>query len=477
MNEAAARQAVLLQAFETAEAEGPLWTAQDRDWATRLAREAMGPQAGADAFVAARTHGAMQRLLPRLADRQRWLGLRLWHARWLPLAVAGGLVLGLAANAIGPSQRINLLAPPVWAVLLWNGVVYGLLLAHALAALLGRVPRRPGPLRQLVQRLPPFRLALPVAAGAGAAAARDFRTRWLTLSLPLTASRAALLMHAGAAALALGLIGGLYLRGLVRDYRAGGESTFLGAATVHRLLTALLAPAAAWAGIALPDEAGIEALRVTAAGGTGGPAADWIHLYALTLLAAVVLPRAALALGSGLRAAWLARRFALPLADPYFQRLLREQQGRAALVSVQPYAQAPDAAAALGLRAVLARVYGESVQLGIAPALAFGDDEALAAAPPLPAGSTVVVALFDLAATPEAEHHGRFLQALARAGMPVLAVVDEAAFRARFGGLPERLAERRAAWQRLAGNAVFVDLSQPDLAAAERAVQIALAAA
>jgi len=191
----------------------------------------------------------------------------------------------------------------------------------------------------------------------------------------------------------------------------------------------------------------------------------------------VVLPRTALAMGSGLRAAWLARRFALPLADPYFQRLLREQQGRAALVSVQPYAQAPDAAAALGLRAVLARVYGESVQLGIAPALAFGDDEALAAAPPLPAGSTAVVALFDLAATPEAEHHGLFLQSLARAGVPVLVVVDEAAFRARFGGLPDRLAERRAAWQRLAGHAVFVDLSQPDLAAAERAVQIALAAA
>jgi len=144
---------------------------------------------------------------------------------------------------------------------------------------------------------------------------------------------------------------------------------------------------------------------------------------------------------------------------------------------VLPYAQAPDAGAALGLRTLLARVFGDSVQLTLAPPLAFGDDEALAAAPPVPAGSTAVVALFDLAATPESEHHGQFLSSLARPGLPLLVVVDEAGFRARFGGLPERLAERRSAWQRLARNAVFVDLTQPDLAAAERAVQAALGAA
>jgi len=477
VDEAAARQAVLVWAFETAEPEGPLWTAQDRDWATRTAREAVAADASAASFIAERTRAAMQRLLPRLADQGRWLGLRLWRVRWVALAVVAGGLLGLFANAIGPSQRINLLAPPVLAVLAWNGVVYLLLLAQALAALLGRPRDRPRSLRRWLQRLPPFAAAPPVATGAGAAAARAFSAQWLALSLPLTAARAALLMHAGAAALALGLIAGLYLRGLVLDYRAAWESTFLGAAAVHGLLSTLLAPAAAWAGITLPDVAGIEALRISAAGGAGGPAADWIHLFALTLAAAVVLPRALLALGSGARALWLSRHFPLPLADPYFQRLTREQQGRAAQVVVLPYAQAPDAGAALGLRTLLARVFGDSVQLTLAPPLAFGDDEALAAAPPVPAGSTAVVALFDLAATPESEHHGQFLSSLARPGLPLLVVVDEAGFRARFGGLPERLAERRAAWQRLARNAVFVDLSQPDLAAAERAVQAALGAA
>ena len=52
-----------------------------------------------------------------------------------------------------------------------------------------------------------------------------------------------LLMHALAAALALGLIGGMYLRGLVFDVRAGWQSTFLDAGSVHAFLATALAPA------------------------------------------------------------------------------------------------------------------------------------------------------------------------------------------------------------------------------------------
>ena len=81
--------------------------------------------------------------------------------------------------------------------------------------------------------------------------------------------------------------------------------------------------------------------------------------------------------------------------------------------------------------------------------------------------------MFDLTATPEAEAQGRFvqrLQAVADAA-PLLAVVDEAAFRQRFGALPERLAERRAAWQRWADGLgvtlMCCDLNQPDPRAAE----------
>ena len=65
MNEAAARQVVLLRAIETDAGHDTLWTAQDSAWASRAALESAGPQAAADHFVAERAHHAMQRLAPR----------------------------------------------------------------------------------------------------------------------------------------------------------------------------------------------------------------------------------------------------------------------------------------------------------------------------------------------------------------------------------------------------------------------------
>ena len=108
----------------------------------------------------------------------------------------------------------------------------------------------------------------------------------------------------------------------------------------------------------------------------------------------------------------------------------------------------------------------------------YGDEERAAAAPPGASGATARVAVFDLGATPEGEAQGRLLDALA-GPLPVLAVVDEAAFKRRFATMPERLSERRAAWQRLAqahGAAlVCVDLEAPDVDGAGRLLRAAWA--
>jgi hypothetical protein len=114
----------------------------------------------------------------------------------------------------------------------------------------------------------------------------------------------------------------------------------------------------------------------------------------------------------------------------------------------------------------------------VLPPVAWGDEDALA----LPGGDTdVALALFDMNATPEVEQQGRLLQSLADAlpaGVPVLVVVNESAFLARFAGLPERIDQRRAAWQALAGRfgttAVFIDLGAQDTATAEAGLQAAL---
>ena len=478
MNEASAREVTLLQAFETAQPASPSWSDDDRAWATRAALDGE-----ADGFIARRAHHAMQRLAPRERAAASWLARRAWRWRWVTVAIVVGLVLGVLADSIGAGQRINLLAPPLWAVLLWNVVVYLLLLGHALARVFMR-PTRPGAMVRLTQRVLRIGRSLPglgsvsASASGSARALQSFASLWLVRSAPLSAARAAVLLHACAAALALGLVGGLYLRGLVLDYRAFWESTFLSAETARAVLAFALAPAAQLAGITLPDAAAFDAMRA-AQGSTaaGAPAAPWIHLLALTLALVVVLPRSVLALGGALRSHWLARHVALPLSDPYFQQLVRRQQGDVARVQIVPYASAPAENAARWARAALASVLGDGAQLEIGATLAFGaeDDEAASIAPP--AGTTLALALFDMTATPEAENHGRFARRLAGHATTIL-VIDEAGFRARFGLGSERLAQRRDAWRLFAESLgtlpVFVDFAGADDGDAARAVQLAM---
>ncbi len=294
MTEEEARRVLLLQARET-DGASALWSAEDRRWATRQAADAVGDDASPERFVVARAAVALQRLLPRDAAGQRWLVRRGWHAAWVLLAVVAGFAAGLAADQLGQPQRVNLLAPAVWAVVAWSLVVYAALLL---------------PLPALGLRDALTRWGL--GGGDGPAAL------WALQARPLQAARVALVLHTAAAALGAGLVAGLYLRGLVLDYRAGWQSTFLDAAAVQQVLGQLLAPASHLTGVAVPD---VAPLRIGPDGDATASAAPWIHLYATTLALAVLLPRGLLALWAGWRARRLSLHFGLPLDTPYFEAL------------------------------------------------------------------------------------------------------------------------------------------------------------
>ena len=294
MTEDQARQVLLLQAQEIA-GDAPQWQVEDRRWATRQAVATVGEQATPETFVVARAALALQRLLPRDPAAQRWLGRRAWHPAWVALALLLGGVTGLAVDQLGPPQRVNLLAPAVWAVVGWNLLVYAALLL---------------PLKWQGMRGWLSRWAL--------RGHEHVAVLWARHAAPLTGARLALVLHAAAATLALGLVAGLYLRGLVLDYRAGWQSTFATVDQVQTALRWLLAPASAVTGIAVPD---VALLRVGPGADATATAAPWIHLLAATLLLAVVLPRSLLAWRAGVRAARLTQRFPLPLDTPYFEAL------------------------------------------------------------------------------------------------------------------------------------------------------------
>jgi Protein of unknown function (DUF2868) len=384
------------------------------------------------------------------------------------LAALLGALIGLLVDNIGSSQRINLLAPPVWAVVLWNVIVYIGLLAALLPSGWQRWAHR---LRELMARR--MNGAMP-APGV----MQNFQQTWARVAAPLMSSRAACVLHVAAAALALGMITSLYVRGLVLDYRAGWQSTFLDAPQVHAALSVMLGPVSSLTGVALPDVNAVQALRTAPdAAPPTASAAPWIHLYAALLMVVVVLPRMALALWSAWRARSLSQRLPLPLQEPYFARLQRDWQGGSAHVQVLPHGAAPSAASVAGLRQVLTKALGAPLGLTVAAAVLYGDEEqAVPASPEV----SLRVLLMDLASTPEADTQGRFVQAQRQAApaVPLLLITDESAMRTRFANMPARLAERRTAWQGFAAAQglgwVNVDLAQPDVVAASDALQRAL---
>jgi hypothetical protein len=464
MNERTARDVVLVRAIEMADGAREVWSDADRAWAGRAAAEIVGEKATDDAFLGRRATLVLERLaerFPKVRALSHMPALRGWLA---PVAAGCAFVIGVAGVDLGSGRIINLLAPPVLALLVWNLAVY-VALAVATARRPHQAARRP--VRRAVVAW--FRgLARPVPRKSGvpralSVALARFATDWSTLALPLWQQRAARLLHAGAAALALGAIAGLYLRGIALEYRAGWQSTFLDATDVARLLHVVLAPGAWLTGIAIPDANHLEAIGGATAGEN---AAQWIHLYAATILLVVIVPRLMLAGIAFLRERRLSRRFPISVGNAYYQRLLDAWREGTAQVIAQPYSFEVSPAARDGLSKLMARVFESGVDVAWRDSTPYGDDS-----PPQlsPSGLAAAVAVFNLTATPERDNHGAFIDTLRSAAghAPLIAIVDISDFVDRFDGDPRRIGERERAWRQMLEahriEPLFVRLVDPDL--------------
>jgi hypothetical protein len=476
MDEAAAREVLLLRAFETVSPRTDAWGDDDRAWASRAASEVVGTDASMDRFLARRAALGVERLAARDRKVVRTLRLLRWR-EWVGGAVIlVALALGFALDSIGPAHRVNILAFPLFALLLWNLAVYLLMMVRATMAI-ARRGATGGPLSRTIARLSLGVSPSHVPVNTSGALS-SFTRDWLTLSAHLMGARVAAILHAAAFAFALGAIASLYLRGVVFDYRAGWESTFLDASQVQGILAFVLGPASSLTGIPVPDEAHLAAIRFPQS--QGETAAPWLHLFAATIALFVLLPRGVLGYAQQWRASRLARRFPLHLNDAYFQGLRRSHRGEAAVVHVIPYSYQLSPQATLALNSLMTGVFGATARVTVAPPIAFGEEDALPAdlVPSDPLALIAVVV--GMTATPEAEHHNVLVNALRqRAGAtPVAVLIDDAGFRQRFGNQPSRVEERRASWRRLLEAIgvvpAFVDLASPDDPASEAALHAAL---
>jgi len=246
---------------------------------------------------------------------------------------------------------------------------------------------------------------------------------------------------------------------------------------VRTVLAVMLSPGAALTGIPVPSLAEVEAIRAPASEN----AARWLHLMAATAALIVIVPRLLLALGCGVLEQHRATHLPLAINAPYFARLLRGFRGGPMTVRVVPYSYAvpPDAAAAL--EGVIRKVFGANASVTVMASVVYGGEDALA----VNDSAANVIALFNAAATPEDEAHGRLLDRLRASLGPggiVVALVDESALRGRWGDEPARLEERRGVWRALCVDhhvtCAFASLDMQERAEAasdlERAVEEAM---
>jgi hypothetical protein len=492
MREATLRSVLMVKSIEATDIAGAILPAGDRAQATRDTMRALGitteaPDGSIDDALAARALGERaERLAGPLAERYPIVSEVLGRTRtptWiLVVLLLLAFVGGLGLSALDGSRRINILAFPFLGLIAWNLVTYAVLAlawvrrhrsAQAQEAARGHwagraFARRIGPLVRQTARV----------HAVLAKAISDYAASWADLGRTFIAQHARRGLHLAAAAVALGLIVGLYLRGTVLRYEAGWESTFLGPAQVQAVLRVLFGPVAGWSGVPLPETLDtVAGLRWTAAGG-GGEAAPWIHLIALSLACYIVVPRLLLAGAATLSLAHLGRARALPAE---LRGYAGEVLGRGALTrcsgitSVTPYAYEPTATSLAGLERWLESKTQADVRVDRRTTLRYGEEDM--AGPAFDFGAYRVadlhIVLMNLAATPEAENHGVVIAAArdsarkARPAATVRVVVDESPYSqrlARDASFGSRLEERRQLWRDFVGGygleAEIVDLAK-----------------
>jgi hypothetical protein len=271
---------------------------------------------------------------------------------WTLSLCACVLMLGLATNLLGPAEKIHVIRNPVFVLVAWNLFVYlALFLVGALhlfrksASPAGKSPQVklrkddsgaqrhangmdaanvPWSVRLFLPAL--WRLVRESKVGSREAktlpaVTARFVANWFVVARPLVIARWKRLLHLAALFLSVGAVVGMYIRGLLQDYEVVWTSTFVRREeTLSIIIDALFGPsffASDLLGLHLAGDINVTRLLSS----TGDKADAWIHLFALTVGIAVVIPRASLALWQSLRIQRLRTTLALPL-DSYYGQVI-----------------------------------------------------------------------------------------------------------------------------------------------------------
>jgi hypothetical protein len=490
MSERRAQVVLLVRAFEESDRDGRIISTYARATATRRAlavtglteyrgelSEARNIRNGETVMRRARIlFDGLDRKLPILG---RVLSIAQLGTSTAPIVIGSAFGLGVLIPLLGDRRHVDLLAPAALAVVAWNVAVYALMAAWPLVRRMrkgasGRftsgsaVERLTGVLLRgaLSRRLRIRRIARSPGMSAAVRAILRFAALWNRVAAPLLALRVRRIMHVGAAAFAVAVISVMWVKGVTLEQRATWDSAWLSAKQVQSLLGFVLGPASWVLGVPVPDVAALQGPQGS------GPATTWIHLYAMTAVLVVVLPRTALALYETWRGHRMAERIPVDLSDAYFTRIFSAWRGATRIVRIVPYNFRPQPGSVDSLKALLYDLFGARADIRVREPLAHGEEAASLLAEDV-AGTErdreiAWVVLFNLAQSPEPEVHGRFLGEILHALQAhrggLLTLIDVSTYHGRVDA-PERWTERLEAWKRVTSEAgvtaVEVALDRP----------------
>jgi hypothetical protein len=321
MRQRALQALLLVHAIEQTDLAGDAVSHDDRAQASREAADgrSLPPASNAPAQI----NGDTERFLVRRADALLTrLRVRSPGIDRVLAAAAGatgldrtilllGFVLGVAI-AFADGGRIDIFAYPLIGLLLWNLIVYVILIVRTFRSAgrsndsaAGRqtaaVPRD-GFFRRWLARRYANRVHARIDAfithsvGFNAPLApglRRFAAEWCEVGRPVFRERVRRLLHLAAILAAAGLMAGYECRGLILRQAAGWTATVFGPSSAHAALVALYGAASvvlAWLGISGIRVPPTHDLLALASAG-GGPAGLWLYLIDGTALLYIVLPR------------------------------------------------------------------------------------------------------------------------------------------------------------------------------------------
>jgi hypothetical protein len=416
------------------------FSAKELSEAAHQARQELGEGAGFAAFLVRRSE-KIARLFPKKRPQVPLLesGVRAGRLSVLAFCAVLFLLGAFTEKLTNTGAEINLLSPPILLLAAWNAAVY---LAVLLSPLLrGRgLPLVPS----FIGRLLEHRM---LRKYTDSTSAEFFKSAFLR-TRSVFAWRGSALFHLGAAFFAIGLAAGMVFEGLVTNFSAGWESTWLfnrphwvalflkvfyGSVPFGQSLIAQITPESV---IAMRFGAGYEAVS----------AAPWMMQLIAILLCWIAVPRLLLAFYAHCRAKRAAGNISLDFEQGFYRKLFQQWQGQRMSIQIFPFATGVAEADREVLK-VLSEKDEAPQKIEYFPT--FNEDNPL---PEIPVGAqNEVWAVFSLGATPEGDVQGAFLAdviAACRAKQcGVRAVVLSSAFEERFSDLPQRILTRKNTWK------------------------------